>query len=127
MRMSSARLTPIRSTSDHERRILLVGLILFVLGATSANLENPDLDLARVAFGAAGAAWLYVAQSEASARKRPLTLGHLLMMWWYWHLVTPVYFLVTRERRSIGMTLLVVVPIIGTFLFAVALMIRDTM
>jgi multisubunit Na+/H+ antiporter MnhB subunit len=127
MTMSSARLTPIRSTSKHNRRILLSGLALFILGASSAYFGTPDVDLTKLSFGAAGVAWLYVAQSEASAWRRPLTLGHQLMMWWFWPLVTPVYFLVTKKRRPILMTLIVVVPLIGLYVVGIAIITRDIM
>jgi hypothetical protein len=100
---------------------------MFILGASSAYFGTPDVDLTRLSFGAAGVAWLYVAQSEASAWRRPLTLGHQLMMWWFWPLVVPVYFIVTRERRPMGVTLVVVIPLIGLFVVATAVILRDIM
>lgn len=127
MELSSARLAPIRSTSNHERRILIAGVALFVLGAALALLEVSEADVPRFSFGAAGVAWLYVAQSEASAWRRPLTLGHQLTMWWFWPVVVPVYFVATRKRRSIGMTIAVVVPFAGLLLVLLVLFLRDIM
>jgi hypothetical protein len=127
MELSSARVTPVRSTSKHERRILIAGVALFGLGAALAFLEMSDAELPRFSFGAAGVAWLYVAQSEASALRRPLTLGHQLTMWWFWPVVVPVYFIATRNRRSIGMTIAVIVPFTGFILVLLVIFLRDIM
>ena len=127
MKLSSARLPPIRSTSRHERRILLAGVILFILGGALGFLGIPNPELPRLAFGAAGVAMVYFAQSEAVAWRRPLTLGHQLTMWWFWPFVVPVFFLVTRNRRSLAITLVVIVPLIVFFLLLVGLLARDIM
>ena len=127
MELSSARLTPTRSTSNGERRILPAGVILFVLGATLGFLGTQDPELPRFAFGAAGVGLVYFAQSEAVAWRRPLTLGHQLTMWWFWPFVVPVFFLVTRNRRPFAITLAVVVPLVVFFLLLVGLLVRDIM
>jgi hypothetical protein len=127
MELSSARLTPIRSTSRHERWILRAGVVLFVLGAALGILEIPNPELSRFAFGAAGVAMVYFAQSEAVAWRRPLTLGHQLTMWWFWPFAIPVFFLVTRNRRSMAMTIAVIIPLAVFFLVLVALLVRDIM
>ena len=127
MELSSARLTPTRSTSNCERRILLAGVILFVLGAALGFLGTQDPELPRFAYGAAGVAMVYFAQTEAIAWRRPLTLGHQLTMWWFWPFVVPVFFLVTRNRRSLAITLAVVVPLVVFFLLLVGLLVRDIM
>ena len=127
MELSSARLTPIPSTTMHERRILLAGVILFILGAALGFLEIPNPELSRFALGAAGVAMVYFAQSEAASWRRPLTLGHQLTIWWFWPFVVPVFFLVTRNRRSVAMTLAVIVPLVVFFLLLVGLFVRDIM
>lgn len=127
MELSSAQLTPTRSTSRHERRILFAGVALFVLGGTLGISRMTDPELPRVAFGAAGIAFVYFAQSEAVAWRRPLTLGHQLTMWWLWPVVVPVFFVATRNRRTLPMTLVVVIPLTGFFLLLVSLFVRDVM
>ena len=127
MQLSSSRLTPTRSTSKHELRILLAGVGLSLLGAVSGFLEFPEPELPSLAFGAAGIAFIYFAQSEALAWRRPLTLGHQLTMWWFWPFVVPVYFVVTRNRRSTAITLAVVIPLAGFFLVLLGLFVRDIM
>jgi len=127
MQLSSARFTPVRSTSRHERRILIAGVALFLLGAVSEPLKIPNPELPRIAFGAAGIAFVYFTQSEALAWRRPLTLGHQLTMWWFWPFVVPVFFVATRNRRSMAMTLAVVIPLAGFFLVLLGLFVRDIM
>jgi hypothetical protein len=125
MELSSARLTPVRSTSKHERRILLAGVTLFILGAALSFLEISNPELPRFAFGAAGVALVYFAQSEAVVWRRPLTLGHQLSMWWFWAFAVPVFFAATRHRRRMVLTLAVIIPFAGFLLILVALFVRD--
>jgi hypothetical protein len=125
METSSARLTPIRSTTNHERRILLAGVILFILGIALGFLETPNPEIPRFAFGAAGVAIVYFAQSESVAWRSPLTLGHQLYMWCLWPVAVPVFFLTTKHRRPVAMTLVVILPLLIFFLSLGAFLARD--
>jgi hypothetical protein len=127
MELSSTRLTLIRSTSKHEPRILVAGASLFVLETVLGVLEIPNPGLSRFAFGASGVAAVYFAQSEALARRRPLTLGHQLTVWWFWPFVVPVFLVATRNRRPMPTTLALVIPIAGFFLLLIGLFVSEIM
>lgn len=127
MKLSSARLTPIRSTSKHEWRILVAGVALFVLGVIGGISRTGYPELSKLVVEAAGVAFVYVAQSEAKVWRRPLTLGHQLTMWWFWPFVVPVFFVATRDRRSTSMTLAVIITFVGVLMLLLGVFVRDIM
>jgi len=114
MQLSSAQRTPIRSTSNHERRMVAVGVTLFILGMVAGIFRLGGPELPSFTIGAAGLALVRFVQLEASSWRRPLTLGHQLAMWWFWPFAVPAFLLITRNRRSAAITLAVVVPVVGS-------------
>ncbi|MCD4750994.1 MAG: hypothetical protein K8R59_16605 [Thermoanaerobaculales bacterium] len=120
MQLSSAQIEPICATSRHERKLVWYGVIFYCFAASWFLVESGGDEFARFAAGAAGVAFVQFAQSEAAAWRRPLTLGHQLVFWWYWPLVLPVFAIITRRRRSSGLTLLLMVPVITGLVIAIA-------
>jgi len=113
MKLSSAQRTPIRSTSKHERRLVAVGVSLFILGIVGGILGPGGPEFPSIATGAAGLALVRFIQIEAVSWRRPLTLGHQLAMWWFWPFAVPVFLFITRNRRSATLTLAVIIPVVG--------------
>jgi hypothetical protein len=113
MNLSSAQRTPIRSTSKHERRLVAVGISLFILAIVGGILRLGEPEIPNIAAGAAGLALVRFVQLEALSWRRPLTPGHQLAMWWFWPIAVPVFLFITRNRRSVTMTLAVIIPVVG--------------
>jgi len=76
------------------------------------RLGSPELPSFTI--GAAGLALVRFVQLEASSWRRPLTLGHLLAMWWFWPFAVPAFLFLKRNRRSAVITLAVIIPVVGS-------------
>ncbi|RLE21766.1 MAG: hypothetical protein DRJ65_15350 [Acidobacteria bacterium] len=99
--------------------MVAIGLSFILLSVFFFVVDSETTELQRVASGAAGAALLVFAQTESVAWKKPLTLGHQLVMWWYWPLVLPVFLVITRNRRSTKITV-AITGVIGAIYLATA-------
>jgi len=119
MKTSTSKLIIQRETSTHEVRMVAIGLSFILLSVFFFVVDSETTELQRVASGAAGAALLVFAQTESVAWKKPLTLGHQLVMWWYWPLVLPVFLVITRNRRSTKITV-AITGVIGAIYLATA-------
>ncbi len=111
MQYSSASPRPIRATSRHEVRLVWIGVVFSGLTILPLFVDHLTGEWTRVCAGAAGAALVQFAQSEARVWRQHLSLGHQLVFWWNWPLVLPFFAIATRKRRSIGLTVLMVLPI----------------
>jgi hypothetical protein len=127
MQLSSAKLNPIRHTSSHETKLIWFGIVLCGFVLSSYLIEGVGRELAGFTTGVAGAAFVQFAQSEAATWRRPMTLGHQLVFWWFWVLVLPVFAILTRHRRSPGLTVLLVVPFVAHLFLVVFLAFRDAL
>ncbi len=114
MRYSSARAAPRHDASAHEVRLLWIGLAFSVLAVGPLIAGNVGGEWTAFCSGAAGAATIQYAWSE-SRSSRPLTLGHQLVLWWYWVFALPLFALATRKQRPTMLTILLIAPIAIVF------------
>lgn len=112
---SGARRRPRRLTG-HEGRLLAIALGLVAMAGASFLLGLAGDAFPSFASGAAGVAMVLFLRFEARAARRPLTLGHQLVIWWFWPLVVPLFVIATRRRRSRRLTATIAGLLMGTWL-----------